>query len=127
MTNFKTAALFTAFGFLLASLAGALMAAPDKTRGMALMSARVGGIGNLAGGAGAVSVEKVGPKGQYKVVFNRPLYPGCTLVASLATSGTGGAVKVNVNTGDGTAVVQTYDLDDNFEDRSFHLIAFCEG
>lgn len=130
MIHFSIAALFAAFGLLVTLLASSLQAAPpDNTMGVAMLSARVNASGGLTGGAGAVSAAKVGPQGQYRVDFARPIYPGCTLVATISGAGPTGerGYIVAAYASAGHALVRTYNTAGNFEDRPFGMLAFCEG
>ncbi len=127
MTGFRSAVLFVTLGVLLASLAGSLRAAPDKTLGMAMMSARVSSTGNLNGGAGAASVTKVGPNGQYTVTFSRAIYPGCSATASISGPGpTGDRGLIVVQRATGHYLVKTYNHLGTLEDRPFAMLVLCE-
>ena len=109
------------------SFAEPAFAAPDKTLGMALMSAVVDEFGALKRGSGSVSSEKIA-NGRYVVLFNRNVRD-CTYVASLGLSTT---VRDGVP---GTADVRAYSSnvngvlvntsDGGLADRPFHLIVFC--
>lgn len=128
MTGFRSAALFTTLGILLASLAGSLRAAPDQTLGMAMMSARVSSTGNLNGGAGAASVTRAGPSGQYSVTFSRAIYPGCSATASISGSGpTGDRGMIVVRRYINNYLVKTYNHQGTLEDRPFAMLVFCES
>lgn len=101
--------------------------AADKTLGMALMTASVNSSGLLTRSYGAVSSETAGPKGQYKVVFVRAVYPACTFAATITGPGeTGeqGMIVADGSSGD-HVLVRTYDKNGDFANRPFNLIAFC--
>jgi len=115
---------------LLVSLAGAGLlatpwahAAPDNTRGMAIMAAEVDSGGVLQRGSGATSAVWVGP-GIYNVQFNRDVtscYPVATLGSNAGVpSGTAGASQ------NGTLVtVATTNPAGTLTDKPFHLLVFC--
>jgi hypothetical protein len=130
VTNLKSAALFTMFGILLASLAGSLRAAPDNALGMALMSATVAADGTLVRGSGATSAKKIGT-GEYLVQFDRSI-ADCSCVASVGgNSPFVTYVLAHVATANcpsfaapGKADIAT-SFDNTALDKDFHLIVFC--
>lgn len=129
MMGFRTACICLALGFVLASVVPPLRAAPDRTDGMALMSAVVNADSSLARGAGATGAEKI-LTGNYAVRFARDVRD-CAYVVSTGSS--------EVYTwADSTASAASYAFDPagvfvsirdandvNFVDRPFHLIVFC--
>ena len=128
MADLKSAALFIAIGFVLASLSGSLWAAPDKGLGMSLLGAAVDSGGNLVSGAGVLSAERVST-GDYNVQFKRSL-EGCNHVA-----GVGGVNTISLTprrgihsrTNESNEVrVVTYETTTNsLFDTGFQVIVFC--
>ncbi|MEJ8574131.1 hypothetical protein [Microbaculum marinum] len=129
MTARTVAAIIAAVAMMAILPIDRLTAAADKTLGMSVMSARVGASGNLAGGAGAVSAQKVGPQGQYRIAFARELTPTCAATATITgpgASGEQGFIVAEANAS-GALLVRTYAPNSNFEDRSFSVIVFCHA
>jgi hypothetical protein len=135
MPKMKRASLFGAT--MLALLCAPVHAAPDRSPGMALMFAVVGGDGTLLRGAGVVSaaLDNSSGGGMYYVVFDRDV-SGCvyTATAGIADtrSGSGGSSLtpgvVTVSSLSGTpdgVFVETYDFVGNHLSLAFHLTVFC--
>jgi hypothetical protein len=94
--------------------------APDKTLGMALLSAVVDQNGNLLYGNGAVSVQKP-DTGFYVITFARSV-ANCTSVASGNTDQT--IIRVGIFAGDDESVFAE-DAAGNAKDAAFQLLVFC--
>lgn len=127
MTSFRTAAVFTALGFAIASLAGSLQAAPDKTLGVAVMAASVNQLGTLIRSAGAVSAENI-DTGAVRVTFDRKVLGKCTYVANAEGGAAEGGAFVRVDetiSNPKSVLVYTRNAQNIEENRSFELIVFC--
>lgn len=130
MTNLKSAIAFTLLGILLATLTGSPRAAPDNTRGMALMAATVDTDGTLVRGAGALSSHTTGNPGDYVVQFNRDV-TDCTYVASVGGPVSPVAYTSNVSanapgTASGSDTVRVVTSNNGaLANYPFHLIVFC--
>ncbi len=136
MTRLGIAAFFTLFGILLASLAGPVSAAPDKTFGMAMMFASVQTNGQLIGGAGAVDAESF-TTGGYTVTFERSV-AGCAYLAtqsfgigSISPPAVSGEARIGFQTApvtnDPAKIVVTARVTSSqaLAITSFHLFVFC--
>lgn len=134
MTNWKSAALFVAIGFLLASLTSSPRAAPDKTLGMALMSASVGTGCSLAHGAGVTTVDawNSDPNESCVVTFDRRV-DTCTYAGVIGyptyihpPAGEMAAVPIPPPSGSGHSVrVYRRNSAGAGSDLPFHLMVFC--
>ncbi len=71
--------------FALAGGIAAVRAAPDKTLGLAIMSASVNEAGTLISGAGVIGSVQHLEVGRYQLTFNSGLI-GCTVVASVSAT-----------------------------------------
>lgn len=132
MTDFKSAAVFTVLGVLLASLPGPLRAAPDNTQGMALMSATVNNTTTpptLVRGSGAVSVSRP-TTGIAHVVFDRDL-SNCSCTTSVGSHQIGAYTPgtyfstTNCPFAANSARIATKNESYTLVNVSFHLIVFC--
>lgn len=119
------------FVLLLPGLPHSAHAAPDRTLGMALMSAAVRSDGTLVGGAGAVSssTHNTLPY-EYEVVFNRNL-SGCDAVATpgalfIQNTDWSGFIAISALASKPNSVlVLTKATNGTPSPRPFHLIIFC--
>jgi hypothetical protein len=112
----------------LAGLSEPVDAAPDKTLGMALMSAVVNLDGTLIRGSGVVSVDHPSVA-FYRVWFDRPIN-NCTGVAGPGNIPSyvydGGQAAVNFTDAfPNSVVVKTRNSSGAVADWPFHLIVFC--
>lgn len=126
MISMRPAILFALFGVLLASPAGSPHAEPDKTLGMALLSANVSETAELLGGAGAVSSAFYpGTTAVYVVKFNRNL-TGCTCAAmGMLYASINITAQCPSSTPD-TVIVQSWATSTNqWASTPFHLLVFC--
>ena len=109
----------------LAASPATLDAAPDRTLGMAIMSALVAADGTLVRGTGVKTAQRL-DEGRYFITFDRSV-ANCDIVVSL-NSGDGasfagqatGATFLN-----GNADVRTRDSSGTLTDRRFFAIVFC--
>ena len=109
---------------LLAAPAPPAHAAPDNTRGKAIMAAEVDSDGMLERGSGATSATRIG-QGLYNVQFDRDVtncYPFATLGSNAGVqTGTVAGASQNGN----IVTVGTTNAAGGLTDRPFHLLVFC--
>jgi hypothetical protein len=127
MNRFSRVVLVSAFAVLLVAIGGSLRAAPDKTPGMALMSAFVSPAGTLLGGTGAKSAERFN-EGAYSVFFQRSV-EGCNFVAGVGRAdgfiNPSGIATAWWSSGDDAVVVFTNDFTGALNDSAFQVIVLC--
>lgn len=113
----------------LVAAATAARAAPDRTLGMALMSATVFGNGTLASGSGVASIDHPST-GTYDVAFVRDL-EACTCTASFGShNGTISTIQQNFISancpfGAGNNVRVLMSANGTPQNFPFQLIVFC--
>jgi hypothetical protein len=115
----RTAPFIAVFG--LASLVAAapqVHAAPDNTRGMALLGAYVDALGNLVSGSGVVAAAR-NSTGSYQVDFDRDIFD-CFVTATPAMP-----VRLYVSKANNIVAVSSHDSAGAFSDAVFNLIVFC--
>jgi len=127
MRGVKLSVIAAALAALLAPAAAQQLRAPDKTLGMALLSARVAADGTLEGGAGVVSSQR-NSAGNYGVTFNRDV-SSCDLSASVSNNDnilTPGYISVTLSSVvPGATFVATGSVASFNEDRAFTVLVFC--
>jgi hypothetical protein len=108
-----------------------VLAAPDGTRGMALMSASIEADGSLFRGVGVVSNTHLGGanSGLYQVLFERDVTE-CFYVATLgrgtADNAANGFIEATPRANNANGVfVSTTSTADAAADRAFFLLVFC--
>jgi hypothetical protein len=113
-----------------ALLASPVVAAPDRTQGVALMSATVAANGNLVRGSGVVSSIREAV-GSYIVTFERPI--DTCVAAGNVSQGIGvefqrpvpGSVSAAFLGEPNEAMVVVTDADGQNDDLGFQLLLFC--
>jgi hypothetical protein len=101
-------------------------AAPDVTKGMALMSAAVAADATLVHGSGVVIASR-SSAGVYSVFFDWTV-SGCTFVGTIGPANAGtaaGMIDVAPSTGMTGVRVETRETTGVLTDKPFHLIVFC--
>ena len=110
-------------------LAGPAAAAPDKSGGVAFMSAVVAKNGALKRGSGAESAVRT-VVGNYEVTFQRSI-AACAWSVSIGEATPGGQIELGITYGfravanNRTVGVQTRNPSGSLADLPFHIIVFC--
>ena len=121
--NWPRAVVGLGLGFL-AALMPRAHAAPDNTRGMALMGAYIGSDGAFRSGSGVIANYKLAT-GDYQVLFDRNISE-CIVSATPVSLGDRRSATVYVPPGNPASVeVVTWDSAGAVSDTPFYLFVFC--
>ena len=119
LARFGLAAALVTLG---ASLPRHAAAAPDNTRGMAMMSAFVTSDGGLLVGAGAISATRIG-NGHFEVVFDRDV-ARCFYFPALGAGPVSGSASATVGSEANRVAVVTQ-MNGQIADNHFGIVVFC--
>jgi hypothetical protein len=123
----KTGSMLAGFAVTASAFSPFAVAAPDETRGMALLAAYVYRTGALLRGAGAISATRNGA-GDFSITFDRNVrdcFISATLVNEAGGYATGKIVASTNNSLPLQVRVVTMNASSTPSDLDFHVTVFC--